>query len=380
MLTWKKRVSTLDIIAVMLYIAIFKFFVGPQILQQAVKIFFIGIILIYLFRRVSWKKLRNTLTMMVLSFMLSSLIGAIHGDVAGKAVLDGILYATCIFCSYGVTQQFARKDKLDRFIDIVFVMTEIYSAISLISIYFVGVSIYGTEKEYFFGNKFSTSYFFILLAGLYYVKNFRIRKNHKVRIVFFLLSIAAFSVSYWVHCNTTVLGTVALIVGTVLPDFMKEKLQSKKLIVILIAITGLFPFFVENILEITQIQYLFYQVMGKSLGLTGRTHIYNLLPSFIAERPMFGYGYNNFIVETTVGYGNAQNGLMELVLAFGFVGMVIFILMVYRHLNVKPILKNYGLYIVLYTLIFCSTVEVSYNYFFYLSLFIIYFGSERKLG
>lgn len=374
------RIKKIDIAAIMLYIAVFKFYVGPQALQQIVKISFIGIVILLLADGASWKQLLNRASLMAVSFVASGLIGSITGEVTRKAVLDGVLYAMCIYCIYSVIQKYAKYDRVPKFINLTFYMTAIYCAISLISVYFVGVSKYGTEKEYFFGNKFSTCYFFILLTGLYYVKNLNKRKSCLMRVSFFVLAVLSFCVSYWVYCSTALMGTIVLLAGAAIPDCIKGKLQSKKLVVALICVTGLFPFLATTLLEISQIQYLFYQIMGKSLGLTGRLHIYDLLPSIISKRPIFGYGYNCFVVDAVAGYGNAQNGLMELVVNFGFAGMLFFISMVYKSLNVKIEPRNYGLYIVLYALILCSTVEVSYNFYFYIALFLIFFNSESING
>ncbi len=375
MLDYNKGISKSDIIAVMLYMAIFKFSAGPQIVQQAVKISFIGIILIFLFLRMSRRKILNSVTLLVVSFMLSSMIGLIYGNLSIKSALDGILYATCIFCIYGVIREFAENDQIWRFIDIIFMLTAVYCSVSIVSILITGVSTSGTEMEYFFGNKFSTSYYFILLAGLYYVKFFRNRKIRGVKAVFFLLVLLSFTISYWVRCSTAVVGTVIMLITVLFPDFVKEKLQNRKLIIVLICVMGAFPFYATAIIENPRIQYIIVEVLGESIGLTGRLSIYKYLPTVISAKPIFGYGYNNWVIAEHLGYGNAQNGLMEIVVNFGYLGMLCFLGVVERSLSIKEDLRNYGLYAVLYALIVCSTIEVSFNYFFYIALFIIAFNS-----
>lgn len=375
MLDYNKGISKIDIIAVMLYIAVFKFSVGPQIIQQVVKALFIAIILGFLFLRMSRRKLANCVTLLAVSFILSGLIGVIHGNLSLKSTLDGILYAVCIFCMYGVIREFAETDQIWRFIDISFVMTGVYCAISVISIFHLGVSTSGTEMEYFFGNKFSTSYYFILLAGLYYVKYFKIRNSRGMRVVFFLLALLSFVISYWVKCSTAVIGTAIMVLCVIIPDSVKLWLQNRKLMIILICIMGAFPFYVTAFLENPRVEYLIVELLGESMSLTGRLAIYKCLPSIIAAKPIFGYGYNNWVITEQLGYGNAQNGLMEIAVNFGLAGMICFLNVVYRSVSIEDDLKNYGLYAVLYALTICSTVEVSFNYFFYVTLFIILFNS-----
>ena len=366
-----KKIKVLDIITILMYIAIFKFYIGPQITQQITKIVLMGIVVFYLWFSCSWNKIRNISTPLVVSFLLSSIIGYFGGSVEIKAFFDGVLNVICIYCLYGVIQQYKKRKETARLIELLFRMTLIYCVLSFFSIVITGVSIYGTEKVYIFGYKFLTSYFFVLLTGLYFVRNYNRRISRKKRICFIILAAFSFTISYWVHCSTTMIATAFLVIATIMPDRFKAILQKRKVVLLSICIAGLFPLFVVSLLKVPQVQYFISQVLGKSLGLTGRLHIYDVLQSIIADRPLFGYGYNSFIVEATAGYGNAQNGLLEIMVNFGVIGTIFFIVTVYRCVEEKAEINSYGLYVVLYTLIICSTVEISYNYIFFLTVFLL---------
>jgi exopolysaccharide production protein ExoQ len=74
-------------------------------------------------------------------------------------------------------------------------------------------------------------------------------------------------------------------------------------------------------------------LMGRDMRLTGRTEIWNLSLSAIAERPLLGYGYSAFWsgseegarVRQLVGWDvpNAHNGYIETALDLGIVGFLI---------------------------------------------------------
>lgn len=78
---------------------------------------------------------------------------------------------------------------------------------------------------------------------------------------------------------------------------------------------------------------------GRSLTLSGRTVIWSAILTKISERPWLGYGYEGFwkgiygesayigkVFGTTYIPPHSHNGFLELVLAFGFVGLSFFLL------------------------------------------------------
>ena len=79
--------------------------------------------------------------------------------------------------------------------------------------------------------------------------------------------------------------------------------------------------------------------VGKNLTFSGRTVIWSALFTKISERPWLGYGYEGFwkgiygesayigkVFNTPYIPPHSHNGFLELILAFGFVGLVFFLL------------------------------------------------------
>ncbi len=78
---------------------------------------------------------------------------------------------------------------------------------------------------------------------------------------------------------------------------------------------------------------VFVSVVGRDLSITGRTELWNVVYSYVQQRPMMGYGYQaTWVVsdantaladEQTGGYGitNSQNGFLEITLQLGLLGL-----------------------------------------------------------
>lgn len=80
---------------------------------------------------------------------------------------------------------------------------------------------------------------------------------------------------------------------------------------------------------------LFFELLGRDAGLTGRTEIWVVLQELIDQRPLLGYGYGAFWAEgsgpatyvkdlTQWDVPTAHNGWLETWLAVGVVGVVLF--------------------------------------------------------
>lgn len=369
------KIKNIDIIIALLFLAVFKSYAIPQTVQQTLKIVFLIIVLLYVLLNVPKNRWINIGFFLSIVYALPSFISYFNHTFTAKTFLEGLLYAICIYAIYMVIQLCVQKGMFDRLIYDLYILSAIYCVISLASIIIVGTSssLSGTEMTYFFGNKFSTSYLFIMFASLYYIvpmKEGTASWRHNLN--YLAICILAILVSIWIHCFTAVIGAVFLFVAVIIPDRMKKVIMSPLAIIVFIAIAGFIVFSISSILTIPQIQFFFYHIFGKSSGLTGRVYIYKNLTNIIQMRPIFGYGYNNAIVENIVGYGNAQNGLMELMVNFGCAGILCFFTTIYYCISCSD--KNirfYGLYIFIIVMIVCSVVEISYNYFFYLILFLI---------
>lgn len=373
------KFKKIDIIIALLFFAVFKIYAIPQTVQQAIKIILIIVVLAYLFLHIPLKKWWNLGAVLSLVYMIPSIQGILSQSITTRVFLDGVLYSICIYASYMVIQFGAQREGIERVISDLYFLTFCYCLISLASILYVGTSANGTEMTYFFGDKFSTGYFFIMLAALYYTVYYeKIQNAFRYRFFYFVLCAVAVGVGMWIYCTTVMLGSIVLFAAVLVPDRLKKYLMSPFFLVGAVIVAGIIVFSMTTIMEIPQIQNFVVNILGKSVGLTGRIYIYSNLLQIIQKKFIWGYGYNSLIVANTIGYGNAQNGLMELMVNYGLVGVITFLWSVYYSISRSNRKDNcYGLYIFIITMVICSLVEVSYNYYFYLILFLLRWIQEK---
>ena len=379
----KFKIHTLNIIDFLFFFAIVKVYVIPQVVQQGLKISFIAIILLYLILKLK-KNLINGGFWIGLLYIIPSVLGFIHNDLVAKQFLDGILNALCIYVSYSLVYYSAKKNKLDILINDLYIYNCIACGISLISVLILGrpIETSGTEYNYFFGSKFSTSYLFVVVVGLAYVKYYSDKLkdiNRKIYIAF-LIALELF-ISYWVGCSTTLVGGIFLILAVLFSGKYVKKLQKIVSAPIVAICSFIVPGFIAMnlsvVMMIPQIRNIVINVLHKSEGLTGRAYIYNNLMKIYLQKPFLGYGYNSEIVQRTTRVGNAQNGLFQVMIDFGICGVLAVIILIFKAFNAsKNNLRFWGLKVVFLVLCVCSIAEISINYYFYLTLFLLLFSEN----
>lgn len=367
------KVKGIDLAIYALFLAIFKIYIIPQTVQQIIKIVLLLCVLIFIFYHISLKNIFNVVIPFSFVIIISSILSYKAGYVGIQSVLNGTLHAICLYSIYMLGTYCFRHDYFEGMIKCLFNITSIYCILSLISMAILGHSTYGTEITYIFGYKFMTSYYFIFWTTLFRVRAQQ-KKDKKKRdeVLYFLLSFLTMFISKWLYCSTAFVASVLLIVFPLIPKKIKKVIMTPVFVDLTILGIGIIPFLIEQIMNIPYIQYIVTEILGETLTLTGRVKIFSSLGQIVNQRPFWGYGYGNDIVERVVGFGNAQNGFMQLMVDYGYIGVILFLFIIFICLRKKQFGKQLeGFYIVLYVLIICSAVEISYNYIFYMALFIL---------
>ena len=213
-----------------------------------------------------------------------------------------------------------------------------------------GLFSYGWQgATYWFGGKFITFYMYYIWLCLYSIK------RRKRNIIAFALPFAVgIFMCTRIRCSTgiaCICVTVLLILG--------------RRIVVRIK-----PWMLINN---PMIQYFVVNVLHRSGMMTGRVEIYNTFLKIMRTDIWLGAGYDNTIVmqNTTLGYLNAQNGILDVITQTGLIGLIPFVYTIYAFWN-----NGYGYFnnienqlaaIFLIGFFFCSFGEISFNsYFFFL--------------
>lgn len=221
------------------------------------------------------------------------------------------------------------------------------------------------ESVYLFGNKFMLSYLHMaILAFINFDSHKKISGKTKVIriILFFLYSMLILYIS---DTTTGIVGCV--FVAAFLLTFMKRKkiidFLSKPIVPVLffLGINAVF-LLTDVILNNRILESFFLARSHTSTILSGRVTMYKIAMTAISHSPIWGYGLNYDIVQTTLSFGNAQNGLLKSLLDFGIVGTISFLIVLYT--TFKNSEKNnettkIGFLAFIYGMLLCSLVEIN---------------------
>lgn len=124
-----------------------------------------------------------------------------------------------------------------------------------------------------------------------------------------------------------------LVVGVLLPLY--KTLRRRGIVFMLYVVAAVVVPAVAAVWAYTHLEHVL-TLLGRNLTLSGRTSLWFAVASFIARRPLLGYGYNAFWQGMNGDSGfismalrwevpHAHNGLLELALDTGLLGVVLFV-------------------------------------------------------
>ncbi len=354
-----------------LYFAVFKIVCVPQIVQQALKVCCVYFVLLYIVTNLKGDDYKRAVIPFCFMVIVSTQVGYLNGYVDLSNYADAIFYAICLCALALLISACANRGRIAAVINVFFWMTVVYCIISTAFILEVGTA-NGQLLYYFAGNKFSTSYYFIMLACLTYAKLEARGSSRKVTIMTTVaFGLLALLVATHLYCSTAAVMAVLVVVLAFMPRMIQRVLMKPSAVVGAMLLTGIVLPFLTQVLQIPIVHHVVVDILGENLSLTGRDLIYGSLNAVIGESPVFGYGYGNAAVAMHVGYGNAQNSVMETVVNYGLVGLCAILYMAWVSAKGRKPSWAWGAYALLYAMILGSVVEITYNYFFFIALMVI---------
>lgn len=250
----------------------------------------------------------------------------------------------------------------------------VYTVINDVTVFALGGSSIRLIR-YLVGTKFTVTYLhwmLLALAAFSGVYEHGVKKNLKVWLIF---AESALIIAI-TRCTTGLLGLILLMVIwlTHHTRFVKW-LLNRKHIPIAFGASVLVYMGLDLILKNSFINRIITAFLGESLTLTGRTTIYSYLSDIVAKKPWLGYGAESEVVKQTIGWGNnTQNGIMQTLVFYGVIGLVgLVVAMLICCLKGRNDTSDTEASVVMVILLLiASIVEISFNYYFFLSLAIIY--------
>jgi hypothetical protein len=290
-----------------------------------------------------------------------------------NSIIEGISYVLLYYEIYTLFCVYGDRYSSELCLETVYKTIFLFCVLSIISVIIVGTDNNSNSSVYIFGNKFSTSYLFIFLIGLFGATHDMENKKNKIYIV--LLNIFTILLAQYLGCTTGVVISGLLLLILIVPFKLKKILANPIFIVCLLIFCGYSFMIFSELLKVEFVNNLVYNFFDKTTTIYGRIQIYDTyLIDILRNKLIFGYGYNSEIMyKISDGmFSNAQNGLMDEMIAYGLLGVVNILFIVYYCVK-KANFNKSGCYLcyVLAVIIFASIVEITLGWIFYLVLFLI---------
>lgn len=358
-------------------------FYEPTVVPHYIFLIYKYIVLLFLFGKYLKNIFSDKLIYAAIFFyggvtILSTAINRLPSNM----IVSSTFYMIQIIDIFILLQSYLKKHtlrELTKCICIIFLCICILTDILMVFIHYDFVD---AAEEYFIGNKFVVSYIHCFTLTILY--SLSSTKNHNFSI-FQYIKIIAFAILSMlicikVTCTTGIIGILAVALLLLLPKTKMGIFMSDKMIIIVTLTMNILIFGSYNILTVPVLQDVIINVFHKNASLTGRLPIYRMLISTIQKSPLIGYGYFNNIVENVLDYGNAQNGIMKILLDSGLLGLIGYVGIVIFGLNKKK--KEQEIYwpffTFLYAMIIMSAVEINLTHMLvFLTVALIFANSEE---
>lgn len=222
----------------------------------------------------------------------------------------------------------------------------------------------GVDNTFIAGGKFALSYLHLFLVVFYYLKN-SLSNYHIRNKNYYFLILYAIVVSILSECTTALVGGLVLFFSFRYKKIFAHKIFRPKIMLYILIFCALFPLLVSSLINNSFISYIIVDILGEDLTLTGRTGIYETLAGTIILRPIWGFGIGNghFIMSYLYGTANAQNGVANLMLEQGLVGVISVISLFWICQNEVKIRRNintvFAVYGILLVMVVMSMVEIT---------------------
>lgn len=371
------KIKKRDLLFFLLVISVFKILILPKIVIQSIKIVAVLCTTVYITKKLKVKEMVNSTCLWGIYIILSTIINYFIGYVTISNIFESILQALSILNLFCIFFVYKKANELYRAKKILIVILWIYTIMSIITIVINGHG-EGTTVVYFAGNKFRTCYYMLLLTCLLYSElKTSLKKNIYTTVGFWVSLVLLIFVAIYVNCSTALVCVAVFCAFMLLPNSVLKKLFSRKTVFIALIVTGVIWLFLQAILHLPVVQRIIVGILHKDLGLTGRFAIYSMLLDIVNKNPLWGYGYGNSIIYScTHGMiANAQNNLMQVIVDYGIIGLLLFVNMIYSNLPKTNEKMNY-MYVYIYIMLIAAIVEITFDFWFFVALFLVGFEGE----
>lgn len=377
------KVNKLDLQVALLWIAIFQFYIPNESIYYIYQFVVAGFILIKSLAEI--KRTPNYLTAFLysLTIVISCIVN--KNTILYTQVIRGFTNAVLIVDVFLIFKYYERKRGAEKLFNVLYNMSKLYAIINVL--WTVILSITGnlqkaiSNESLFLRGKFPTAYiliFYLMFFCMVWNGKRYLPKNWK-KPLFVIQAIGCIGICEMVQTST---GVLAILIFSILILFGKRVFRFIKnpfVMVGLIIGSMLLPLGLNVILKLPLIQKIIVEILHEDLSLTGRMELYTLLYPLILKAGLWGGGFGSYVAATLKYHGwyNAQNGLAEIILTYGFIGGITFLTLVF-HSIAKATNKNIIVYLTIFVFIVIAIVEVPFNRVFFLLLSLLQIQYNSK--
>lgn len=274
------------------------------------------------------KEIKNNTAVYIFMLIYSLLLG-ISSFINNNSVtwgVSGVLHGFQLICMFSVLSGVIRRKGIEETLNVLIqiIALLLISTDLLIVLYPYKIS---SSTAYLIGDKFHVSYMHCLLIALVSI---RLRDSKKKYVM--LLYLLSMMILIYIKCTTGLIMVAAMFLMELMVDVfpgVKSIICSVNLAAIVLAVENILIWGSSAILYTPWASHIIVDVLGKSKNMTGRFQLYRVIPELIMKKPYIGYGLQTDVFRELFGYGNAQNGLMQIVIESGIVGAIFYFLALY---------------------------------------------------
>ncbi|MCR5294931.1 MAG: O-antigen ligase family protein [Lachnospiraceae bacterium] len=321
------------------------------------------------------------------------------------ALLTGSIYLVLFWGCRALAARYSKEEVLKSVFSFCFCFLLIGDSIVLFS-GTRGIGVSSGIPDYLIGNKFTISYVHMLFLALYYwhLSEYYWSSSEYGGVIK-RKGVLAFAYTLFIcvitDCATGIAGCIALAFFYLLFKKMPSAARlfsNPYFYCLFMGIISVSVIHMDLFTRFKPVAFIIEHFFHRNLTLTGRSFAFAVAILAISQKPLYGHGINSTYVSSVLGWGNAQNGLLKVLLDYGVIGLLLFFWIVtdafrivrprtYRKMKKKSgksifqslyeelfqgsrLMKEDELALTafLYAMSVCGTVEVCFSGFFFLGL------------
>lgn len=231
---------------------------------------------------------------------------------------------------------------------------------------------------YLLGDKFVSSYLLLLGIIIYTVCENKMKSINLMKLIPMLFYSILFD--WAVGCMTAVVMSFFILINSIFLLLKNKKIVGNSVFILgSVIAASLFPVWNVYVLKNRYVNNIIVNILHKNIGLSGRILIYDSSWNIMKKRLLTGYGYSSRIIADYLKVGNIQNGLLSIVVQYGLICaclLSLIIVVCLRNSQEKRNISWWLFFLLAYSFIAASTVEVTYDGIIF--IFVIFITNVLK--